>query len=91
MKDVTFLGQRISYAAPTSAQSQRGRKVLKEKPFTMFNHLITKIHFFSVLHHMFSFSGLPKEKKKVANYIGQEEKGATEDEMVGWHHRPNVT
>ena len=20
---------------------------------------------------------------------GQEEKGATEDEMVGWHHRPN--
>ena len=20
---------------------------------------------------------------------GQEEKGATEDEMVGWHHQPN--
>ena len=73
----------ISYATATSAQSQRGRKVLKEEPFTMFNHLITKIHFFSVLHHMFSFSGLPKEKKKQQIIQGRRRKGQQRTRWLG--------
>ena len=29
------------------------------------------------------------EKTDAGSYCGQEEKGTTEDEMAGWHHRLN--
>ena len=31
----------------------------------------------------------PLEKTNAGRVWGQEEKGTTEDEMVGWHHRFN--
>ena len=33
--------------------------------------------------------GLIRKDPDAGKDSGQEEKGTTEDEMVGWHHRPN--
>ena len=74
--------QRIPWTARRSNQS-----ILKEiNPEYSSEGLMLKLQYFG---HLMRRARITGKDPDAGKYWGQEEKGTTEDEMIGWHHQLN--